>query len=296
MINLGGIQQATSQALALGGLMLVSPQRTVGMQAQNKPSWRRDTSPLPPALLFNYEGENRATLTSDVTDHYIENNTSIQDQVALRPIEITTQGFIGELNDVAPVGVAEIKEAAERLTAISAYEPVISLTATRAYAAALAAYQTGASLANSAVAAWSTINGGADQGVINGSGLEGGLALGAEIPTVSTQTKQQIYFQQFYGYWKARKLFTIQTPWAVFQDMVIMRLTATQSPETDVISDFEVTFKQMRFASSIILGRQNLLQQQYESDQAQGRLQSQAAREVDLGTNVLERSPTPFPF
>ena len=48
-----------------------------------------------------------------------------------------------------------------------------------------------------------------------------------------------------------RERFPVQTPWAVFQNMAILRLTATQDAETNVITDFEVTFKLIRMASTI---------------------------------------------
>lgn len=33
---------------------------------------------------------------SDITDHYVENNTAVQDHVSLKPLEFTVRGLIGE--------------------------------------------------------------------------------------------------------------------------------------------------------------------------------------------------------
>lgn len=285
-IDTSAISNAANAAIGLSNLILVSPQATIGYQPQNYPSWKDDNSSQPPAILFNYEGEQTVSLSSDVTDHYIEDNTAIQDQVALKPETITTSGFIGELNDVAPAALIPLQAVAEKLVAIGSYAPQISETAAIAYAKAFQLYQVGSSLANSAVSSWSSLTGGGAQTVINGATTQQDIAN----QTNKSQTKQQIYFQQFYGYWKNRTLFTVQTPWAVFQDMIIQSLRAVQDSETRMITDFEITFKLMRFASTQSVANIGL----YNSNDAQGRLLSQSSEEVDLGTSSVETSNVSF--
>lgn len=279
-INLSGISQAVNSALSLGNLVLVSPQSTIGYQPQNFPSWKRDTSQLPPALLFNYEGEQTVSLTSDITDHYIEDNTAVQDQIARKPVMVTTHGFIGELNDIAPAALEPLKIIAEKLTTIPGYVPQLSTSALIAYNQAQQAYNRAVSLKNAAVGVWSSINGSTNQSVINGSSFTKG----------ENQTKQQVYFQQFYGYWAANSLFTVQTPWAVFQDMAIQTLRAIQDAETNMISDFEITFKQLRFASTLSTDRvahtNNL--------NFQSRLIAQGASVTNIGASALEVSTKTF--
>lgn len=265
MANLSSLAPITTTATALSNLILVSPQATIGYQPQNNPA--SPTLQQPPALLFHYEGEQTATLESDITDHYIEDNTAIQDQIALRPEQITTHGFIGELNDVAPAALALVQQLADKLTVISAYTPVLSETALIAYAQAFQLYQVGANAVNSAVSTWGALSGTGGESVINGQG----------ITLQANQNKQQAMFQQFYGYWKNRALFTVQTPWAVFQNMAISRFRAIQDAETRVITDFEVTFKIIRLAQSITT---------VPITQVQGRLDSQSAGVTDLGTST----------
>lgn len=279
-INLSALSNFTTAATALSNLILVSPQKTVGYQPQNAPSWKRDTSTPPPAILFNYEGEQTAQLTSDITDHFIEDNTAIQDQIALKPIQITTQGFVGELNNIAPAALQPVQAIAEKLTTVAGYVPALSETALFAYANTFQLYQVGANAVNSAVSTWSSINGSGGQSVINGSGIS----------TQPNQTQQQIYFQQFYAYWQNRTLFTIQTPWAIFQDMAILSLRSVQDAETRMITDFEITFKQIRFASTALVD-----QSQYsDNNNFQGRAFNQGAPEVNLGTSSLETSDLSF--
>lgn len=280
-INLSSLSSAVTKATALSNLVLVTPQNVVGYQPQNplNADGSESTAQQPPTLMFHYEGEQTVTLESDITDHYVEDNTPIQDQIALKPEIITTRGFIGELNNVPPPGLALLKAAADRLTVIGAYAPQVSETALIAYNTAFLVYQTAKNAANSAVSAWSSIGnlftGQSGQTVIGSDGISN---------VGSVQNKQQIAFQQFYGYWRNRVLFTIQTPWAVFQNMAIQRVKPIQTDETEVITEFEVTFKMIRFAQTVISGS-------FGITALDGRAASQGAPLTNLGTS----SPVPGP-
>lgn len=230
-INLSALSSITTSASALSNLVLVTPENKGGYRPQNKPNKDGTESKAqpPPTLLFNYEGEQTVTLESDITDHYVEDNTAVQDQISLKPELITAQGYIGELNDVAAPGIDFIKSAADRLTAITAYAPNISRSASVVYAQADLIYRTATKVADTAVAAWSSLTG-------SGS---------------SVQNKQQIMFSQFYGYWRSRTLFTVQTPWAIFKNCAIMKIRAVQSADSNLVSEFEVVFKPIRVAKTI---------------------------------------------
>lgn len=270
MANLSGLAPITTKATALSNLILVTPQQVIGYQPQNpnNPDGSISTAQQPPAILFHYEGEQVVAIESDITDHYIEDNTAIQDQIALKPETITTHGFIGELNDIAPPALQLLKFLADKLTVVSAYTPVLSETALIAYSEAFLLYQVASNAAQSAVAAWSSLTGSGGESVIGNEGLI----------LQSNQNKQQTAFQQFYGYWKTRTLFTVQTPWAVFQNMAIRSLRAIQDAETRMITDFEVQFKMIRTAvTSTTPGTAQTLQ---------GRLSAMGASLTDLGTST----------
>lgn len=276
-LNLGALSTATTAATTLSNLILVSPQKTVGYQPQNSPSWKRDTQPLPPSYIFNYEGENTATITAEITDHYVEDNTAVQDQIAIKPVIITTQGFVAELNDIPPAALALVQLAAQKLTVVGAYSPQLTATAILAYNEAFQLYQVGLNAVNSAVNSWDSINGNGGETVINGSNVQS---------SQPNQTQQQIAFLKFFGYWNNRQFFTIQTPWAIFQDMVIQNMRAIQDANTRTISEFEITFKQIRFASTQI----NVASQSstlFDNNNMQGRAFNQGSSNTDLGTNAL---------
>lgn len=278
MANLSALAPITTTATALSNLILVSPQKTIGYQPQNAPNsdGTPSTAQQPPAFLFNYEGEQSIQLESDITDHYIEDNTALQDQIALKPPVITTHGFIGELNNIPPSALAAVKTIADKLTIISAYTPVLSVSALIAYNTAFQLYQVGQNAVNSAVSAWSSVNGTGGESVISGSSV-------TPINVQPNQTKQQLAFQQLFGYWQSRTLFTVQTPWAVFQNMAIKSMRPIQDAETMYITSFEMSFKQIRIASTSTTSGTI-------GSNLQGRAALQAGGVTDLGTSTPVQS------
>lgn len=234
-LNSTTLSRATTTTQAVAGVILVNAQEDVGYQTQKPGSGLLNRALKfigvpPPSFYFHNEGENTATIESDITDHYTEANSAIQDQIALKPEKITVHGFIGELNDVPPRFLAPFKSVKDKLTILSAYKPGLSISAIRAYNRAQQLYATASLAKDAAVGALNSISS------LAGSG-GGGI-----------QTKQQKAFYQFYGYWQKRTLFTIQTPWAVFENMAILSLRAIQEENTRMITDFEITFKKIRFA------------------------------------------------
>lgn len=275
-IDLAQATTITSGISALSNLLIVSPQNTVGYQAQASGSTNAAGSPF----LFNYEGEQAVHIQSDITDHFIEDNTALQDQIALRPEEITTHGFIGELNDVAPFYLNALKSTATKLTTISSYFPSFSATALLAYNEAVFLAETAQTAIDSAISTIESIG-----GVFTGSNGQSVIGSGG-LNKLSGQNKQQQAFQTFYNYWFNRVLFTVQTPWAVFQNMAIKSLKSIQDAETRVITDFEITFKMIRTAST---------QTTTPLLDAQGRLAIQGQNEVNLGNTSLSNNAS-FPL
>lgn len=253
-VNLSQLAPITTTATTLSNLVLVTPRKNDSIQPQNRPTkpGAAAAPQQPDGFLFDFTGDQSITLQSDITDHFVEDNTAIQDQVSLKPEIITVTGYIGELVDVTPELLEPLRQIADKLSILTAYTPGLTLAAQRVYNEAFLAYQVAQLGVNSAVSAWSSIT--------NTSG---------------PQTKQQVAFGRFFGYWKQRTFFTVQTPWAVLDNMMILNLKANQSEETRMITDFEITFKKIQFASTV-----NVI------PQGQGRYNNQAGSIVDGGANV----------
>lgn len=248
------ISNISLKAGALSNLILVTPNTNRGIEAEvsgtpSAPSTVLSRSPWNgKKFLFHYEGEQTLLLESDITDHYVEDNTSTQDHIAIKPVTITTHGYIGELNDVPSPALQIIKSIADKLTMLAPFNPQLSVSALVAYNNAVLAYNSASQVLNAGVSSWNSIvNGGASQNL------------------------QQLAYNQFYAYWKDRTLFTVQSPWAIYSNMAIKSLRATQDEDTRMISTFEVSFKQMRFANTRLV------------EVRQGRNEIQSMSAVDHG-------------
>ncbi len=215
---------------SISNIILVTPQENSGISPQQKPGQQKQNQPE--SILFHTIGEEFLNLTSDITDHFVEGNTAIQDQIALKPEIYTVEGYIGELNNVTPKALIPLKTAADKLSTLSPFVPAISSAAQIAYNNADQAYRVAELAVGAAVSAWNTISNSGSKNPI--------------------QNKQQNVFNRFYGYYLARQLFTVQTPWNKLSDMAILSLKATQDADTRVITGFSVTFKKIRFAKPIV--------------------------------------------
>lgn len=225
--------------LALNALILVTPNKVKGIQPQtNGKDGEVYTSE--DTILFNYEGEQTVSLTSDVTDHFVEDNSAINDQISLKPVMISTQGYIGELTDIAPYGLETAKSLVNKLTILSGLTPQISISAQIAYNTAKQIYDVANQIKNTSLA--------------------------IKQPN-KLQTKQQIAFNKFFDYWSSRTLFTVQTPWRIFSDCVIVNLRAVQTGDSTEVTDFEVTFKPLRFATTIFTAKDKIKGRDYKDYQ-----------------------------
>ena len=256
-INISNITNASSIIKTLGDIVLVSPKDVKGYQpklpvdANGKPS----TGQAPKGLLFHYEEQQVLTFEADITDHYVEDNTSLQDQVALKPEVFRTRGFIGELSDVLPeldgFDLQNLQKAANLLVSINGYFPSFSVTALNAYNQALLLYENAKSIYDNSISAFSSLT--SNTGTQNTDTdvlLTPSEREAQKKADLNVQNKQQSMFQQLYGYWYQRTLFDIQTPWCIFTNMAILSVRAIQEGDTRMISDFEVTFKKIRTAST----------------------------------------------
>jgi len=283
MASLDTLSNSMVTAQALNNLILVWPQQKTGYQPESKLFGGK--SGTDERFLFDYEGENTITLTSEITDHYVEDNYAISDHIALAPEIITTQGFVGELNNNTNEASPLIKDLANKLGDISAFDPQLSISAQRAYGQAFQAYQALSILKRSSIAAWSNVSAGKVQGPTE---ISPGLSAEQFVEATnnfSTQNRQQIAFQKFYGYRKARTLFTVQTPWAIFKNCAIQEIVATQPADSRFVSTFQVTFKPILTANTATVD---------SWDAFQGRLSSQAADVVTSGNNSLDTEQLSF--
>ena len=232
-MNIGELySDALSAASAAADLILVSPQEYTGFTPDDGTNTAETFG-----YVFQVVGDETVNLQSDITDHYVEDNKSLQDHIALKPKKVIVSGFQGELTnaiisgfdasnyDLATEAQLLAKEATDRLGTLSAYVPTISVTAQRAYDAASQIYALAQKIKRAA-----------------------NILMGVDV-----QTAQEIAYAKLESAWNNRVLFWVATPFGQFSNMAIESLVATQSEKSKSISDFTITFKQMRFAATKIV-------------------------------------------
>lgn len=207
-------------------------------------------------FVFDIMDETRIDLTAEITDHYVEDNSAIQDHIAIRPDRITLRGYIGELvyRQEKPAGTAQ--KLTEKIATINAYVPVLTA----------AAKQIQSSIT----------------GVQNGttSFLQAGLATSTNLYSAfktlnPPPTAQAKAFNFFAALFRARQLVSLETPWTFYSSMAIESISAIQPAETKDITDFSITLKKIRTALTTTIV--------FDPSKYQGRTTGQASEQQDLG-------------
>lgn len=189
----------------------------------------------PPGIagfIFDVVNDDGSELESDITDHFTEENNSVQDHIALRPEIVTVSGSIAEVVRAMPT--------AKRITAVTNPLPIIpSLTPVLAPGAEAAQVATVETAAQEQASITTT------------QSLYGYYQ--SRLPQQPNQTKQQVAYGYLYQLWKGRQLFSVETPWGFFTNMAVQSIAARQGPDSRFVSDFDITFKKIRTVKSITI-------------------------------------------
>ena len=186
-------------------------------------------------FIFNVVEDEEISIESDITDHYVEDNNAIQDHVALRPERFTVRGFVGELSQLFPSDLLKVVTKVQRLVVLTNYIPTLTNQAT----------QKSTKIENDNIQHLNPIE--------NAQHLYDIFA-----DKNTTATKQQQAFNFFYTMYLSRQFFIVETPYNIFDNMVIESMKIVQGGETNLISDFSITFKKIRVAETQFLPTQNV--------------------------------------
>lgn len=179
-------------------------------------------------FVFDINTEESVDLQSDITDNYVEDNTAIQDQIALRPEIVSVRGLVGELAQTE-TQKDEIAKAVAALPSNPDLQPEYTDIQLKEFS------EEDQKKALTVQAQTET------------QSLDGYFNARSPITT----GKQVKAFAYFYQLWKGRQLFTVDTPWGFFTDMAIQSLRVSQDASSKYFSDFVLVFKKMRFAEEI---------------------------------------------
>ena len=215
-MNIGDIYASTLAASsAAADLILVTPDEYTGFTPESMFT-------VFEGFIFQIVGDEIVNVSSDITDHYVENNSALQDHISLKPITVTVSGFVGELNNVVPPALEGLKEITDKIGVLDAYIPSITNSSRRAFNIAQQVYAL-------------------SQKIVHAAKVGFGVAV---------MTKQQEAYNKLYNYWLNRTLFKVATPFGYFHNMAIQSIQATQGADSKHISDFSITFKEIKFADT----------------------------------------------
>ena len=182
-------------------------------------------------FLFDIPDRDSISVDWDITDHFTESNSFLNDHKVKKPVIITLSGFIGELVFRAPAGVeGAVQEISNRLETVEAYLGDFTP----------GAVQQAQRVVQQAQSTISAINQTLDKvqnvvGFFDGEGPE--------------ETAQQKAFNQLNALGD-EVILTAQTPWKFYDDMTIQSLSFIQDSESELITDISVTLKQIRVSET----------------------------------------------
>ena len=178
-------------------------------------------------FLFDIQLTDNISYSAQITDHFIENNSAIQDHIALEPVRITLTGKVGELVYTKAESLSFLKAMVDRLAPIGILSPKQGLQATKAIAAA---YEIGSAI-DTATKAYNNLT-----------------DIFKDSPSLN---KQQTAFAKFENMFLGRSLISVETPWKTYTDMAIESWSADQDADSIMETTFTLNFKQMRFIKTI---------------------------------------------
>lgn len=186
-------------------------------------------------FVFDVPDTESVVLTSEITDHYTESNSFLNDHVVQRPIEVTLSGFIGRLVFRRPDGLlGGLQFINNRLEAVDAYLGELTPGGVQVAQEAITFVETNVTRINQAIDR--------TQNLVNafaGDGVE-------DDPIV-------LAYNNLEALWRSSQIMTVQTPVKYFDDLAITRIAFTQNNESEDIIDIQVSLKQVRFAETEII-------------------------------------------
>lgn len=211
-------------------------------------------------------------MEAQVTDHYVDTNSAVQDHIALRPVEITLTGLVGDYF----YSVNQIEDFLANVT------PAISLV--KEYMPKLApATMYIKSKFNKSTTAPKVdknriINGEASLNTHTYNAMDLFSLFQELYKLKSAQTRAFFFFEAM---WKARATFTVETTWKRYDNMTITSLQPTRDENAD-ITNFTITFKQLSFAENLTETIENYAE----------RMKAQKAKTVNKGIDKGEQVET----
>lgn len=178
-------------------------------------------------FVFDIVAKESIVLESDITDHWLEDNTAVQDHIALRPIRFTLTGYVGEIRDIFQGSFLSVLTTLQSFGTVAGLAPSFSAQAAQVYGKVASVASKVGNVYNQAKNVYDVFFG-----------------------SNTTANRQQEAFQYFEKLWESRILCQVETPYGVLDNMAIESVQAMQDEDTRQISNFSVTFKKINKATT----------------------------------------------
>jgi len=221
-------------------------------------------------FVFDVQAETTITADTEVTDHFTEYNNFFNDHAAIRPMEVTMRGYVGELTLKAPQGVnGLISGLQNKLTSLDAILGKYSPQAFSKVKSVLTKAQ-------------NTVNQ-VDNVISRAQNIVGLIAGGSAAPS-----KQEQAFSKLMALRETRQVFTLVSPYGLLayfdpikqkggpRSFIIKRLVFEQAEDNSDISDIIVTMKEVRFASVSSISQGQTAQEALQNNSGRSAYQSQS--------------------
>lgn len=169
-------------------------------------------------------------ISADITDHYTENNSFLNDHIIIKPIEITLTGYIGELVfRPNPTLINSILAGAVSFSMMANF--ISNYTPSQMAKIEKINNIVTANVSNVALITQQTIN---VVTKLRGEGFQ--------------KTKQEIAYTELKSMMIKKQFLTVQTPWQYFDNLVIKELSFSQDESSNDYSDISITLKEIRIS------------------------------------------------
>lgn len=218
---------------------------------------------------FHVPEKEQIKMQSDVTDHYVDSGTPVQDHIAKKPITITLNGFQGDyfysvnqiedtLAKVIPT-LALVKQFIPRLpdsTKQKLAQKYLQSSINKEIPVALQ-------------------NNGTEY-TLNSIDL---FKLFQDLYKLKSPQTRAFFFLE--SLWNSNAIFTVETTWKRYNNMLITDITPVRDNNAD-ITEFSVSFKQINTTASLVQSLEN----------ATGRTRQQLAQIANKGVDKGKKKET----
>jgi hypothetical protein len=185
---------------------------------------------------FDFYTDDEIELDIDVTDHWAEDNSSIQDHAAISPVRGTLSGFVGEYvipNPNSGIGGA-LRQLEQKMATVAAYAGKYTPGTVQAIAGKVSGSISTAQNYLNEISQYAQ----QAQNILN-------------VFKPAGATRQQNALAILLSAALSRQTFTLMLPWCQIQSVMITNIRANQSGDTTDKSEFSVSVKQIRTAPII---------------------------------------------